>query len=103
MIESLICYNITLWRFSISCADKAAIKRICKQAKIIKTDILSRDDIYVKDVPRKVKHVISMETHPLHNYFFHMRPETRLRVLPCKTQRYRKSFVPNSTDLFKKY
>ncbi len=102
MIE--ICYNITLWWSTISCTDKIAINRICKQVKkIIKMDISSINDLYIKCVLKKVKCIISMETHPLHQYFSYMRSGTRLRALPCKTQRYKKSFVPNSIHLFNKY
>ena len=106
MIESVICYNTTLWWSTISCADKIAINRICKQiTKIIKTDISSIDDLYIKYVLKKVKCVVSIETHPLHQYFSHMRLRsgTRLRALPCEIPIYRKSFVQNSINLFNKY
>ena len=105
MIESAI--SITdFWCSTISCAGKAPINRICKEATKStqkKTDILCIDNMYVKYVLKKVKCVISEETHPLHKCFFYMRSGTRLRAIPCKTQRYRKSFVPNSIHLFDKY
>ena len=85
MIESVICHNITLWWYIISCADKAATNRICKQAtKIIKTDILSIEYMlmYVKYVLKKVKCVVYIETNPLHKYFSNMRSGTRLRTSP---------------------
>ena len=104
MIESIICYNITLWWASVSCADKIAINKICKQAsKIIKANIPSIDDLYVKFVIKKVKCIVSIETHSLQQYFSYMRSGTRLRALACNAQRYRKSFVPNSIHLSNKY
>ena len=49
LTQSIICYNITPWWWpSISYTDKI-VKIICKQAtKIIKSDISSIDDLYVK-------------------------------------------------------
>ena len=61
MIESVISYNITLWWCSMSSADKKSISRIHKQAhKIVKLDITSIDEIYTRNITKKVKHIISM-------------------------------------------
>ena len=75
-----------------------------KQAtKMIKTDVLSIDDVHVKYVPKKVICAVSIESHPIRKYFSHVRSVTRLIALPCKTQRHRKSLIPNSVRFFIKY
>jgi len=94
MIESVVCYNITLLWFTITSVDKTAIKRIYKH--VTKTNILSIDDMYIKYVTKKVEGVVSMETHPFHKYISYVR-------LTIKTQAYRKSFVQNSIHLFNIY
>ena len=44
---------------SMSSADKKSISRIHKQAhKIVKLDITSIDEIYTRNVTKKVKHII---------------------------------------------
>jgi len=68
MIESVICYNITLRWSTINCAVMSAINIIFKQAtKITKNryikNIIWLDDMYmyVKYVHKKVKCVVSMD------------------------------------------
>ena len=68
--------------------------------KIVKLDITSIDEIYTRNVTKKVKHIISMHVHPLKCFYDFMRSGTRLRAISCRTQRYRKSFVPNSIHVY---
>ena len=77
--------------------DKKALNRITKQAaKVTQSELSSIDDLYYNIVTKKVKCIMANSCHALHDYYAYMRTGTRLRALSCRTQRYRKSFVPNS-------
>ena len=77
--------------------DKKALNRITKQAaKVTQSELSSIDDLYCNIVTKKVKCIMANSCHALHDYYAYMRTGTRLRVLSCRTQRHRKSFVPNS-------
>ena len=79
--------------------DTKALNRITKQAaKDTQYELTSIDDLYCNIVTKKVKCIMANSCHALHDYYVYniMRTGTRLRALSCRTQRYRKSFVPNS-------
>jgi len=101
MIESIVCYNISLWWSSTSESDKKILNRITKQAaKVTQCNITSVDDLYCKIVTKKVKCILLNSTHPLQQYYTSMRSGTRLRAISCRTQRYRKYIIPNSIYVF---
>ena len=77
--------------------DKNVLNRITKQAaKVTQSELTSIDDLYCNIVTKKVKCIMANNCHALHDYYAYMRTGTRLRAISCRTQRYRKSFVPNS-------
>ena len=78
--------------------DKKALNRITKQAaKVTQSELSSIDDLYCNIVTKKVKCIMANSCHALHDYYAYMRTgTTMLHALSCRTQRYRKSFVPNS-------
>ena len=77
--------------------DKKALNRITKQAaKVTHFELTYIDDLYCNIVTKKVKCIMANSCHALHDYYVYMRTGTRLRALSCRTQRYRKYFVPNS-------
>ena len=97
MIESFICYNISLWWSSMNENDKKALNRITKQAaNVTQSELSYIDDLYCNIVTKKVKCIMANSCHALHDYYAYMRTGTRLPALSCRTQRYRKYFVPNS-------
>ena len=77
--------------------DKKALNIITKQAaKITQSELTYIDYLYCNIVAKKVKCIMANGCHALHDYYAYMRTGTRLRALSCRTQWYRKSFVPNS-------
>ena len=80
--------------------DKKALNRITKQAaKVTQSELTSIDDLYCNIATKNVKCIMANSCHALHEYYVYMRTGTRLRALSCRTQQYRKSFVPNSTHV----
>ena len=101
MVQSVLCYNLVSWWSVASSGDKISINRIRRQAsKITRTNLPLVDVLYTNQVVNKVKWIKDQDLHPLESYYQTMRSGTRLRAIPCRTQRYRKSFVPNSIHLF---
>ena len=77
--------------------DKKALNRISKQAaKVTQSELTYIDDLYCNIATKKFECIMANSCHALHDYYVYMRTGTMLRALPCRTQRYRKSFVPNS-------
>ena len=69
MIESIICYNISLWWSSMNENDKKALNRITKQAaKVTQSELTSIDDLYCNIVTKKVKCIMANNCHALHDY-----------------------------------
>ena len=76
--------------------DKNALNRITKQAaKVTQSEFSSIDDLSCYIVTKKVKCIMANSCHALHDYYAYENRD-QLRALSCRTQRYRKSFVPNS-------
>ena len=70
MIESIICYNISLWWSSMNENDKKALNRITKQAaKVTQSELSSIDDLYCNIVTKKVKCIMANSCHALHDYY----------------------------------
>ena len=96
IIESIICYNISLWWSSMNENDKKAFNRITKPAaKVTQSELTSIDDLYYNIVINKVKTNHGKQLSFIARLLC-MRTSTRLRALSCRTQRARKSFVPTS-------
>ena len=77
--------------------DKKALNIITKQAaKVTQSELTSIYDLYCNIVTKKVKCIMANSCHALHDYYVYVRTGTRLRALSCRTQRYRKSVLPNS-------
>ena len=101
LTESVINYNCITWWNSLSKQKQNRVNRICKQAcKVIGLPVSSPGDMYVKISLSKVNNIIKNEDHLLHHYYNFMRSGKRLRCISSRTQRFRKSFVPNSVVIF---
>ena len=70
MIESIICYNISLWWSSMTENDKKALNRITKHAaKVTQSELTYIDDLYCNTVTKKVKCIVANSCHALHRYY----------------------------------
>ena len=100
IIESIYKYNMTVWYKSAHEYDRKKIDRIWKSAnRIIRNEALVLpSDLYTNVVLKKVS-TIMKQPEGLFKYEF-MRSGTRLRGISCSTQRYRKSFYPDSVYVY---
>ena len=102
IIESIYKYNITVWYNSSYAYDKHRIGRIYRQSnKMVNETILPPRQLYDNIVCNKVVN-IRKQTEGLFEYYA-MRSGSRLRAISCRTQRYRKSFHPDSMHAFNSY
>ena len=97
-IESVVSYNIVLWWNSACVKDRTRLSRITKHARRIIPDVNTMDNIYESMVIKKVNNIIRLDDE-LSRYYITMRSGSRYRAPNCRTQRYRKSFVPNSVHI----
>ena len=95
LIESIICYNISVWGNSLNSCVQKKIERISKLAsKVIGVSVPTMSCLYHKYVINKTKHILSDNNHVLAQCYVYMRSGRRLRSVSVRTQRYRGSFVP---------
>ena len=101
MIEGIYTDNIIVWWPSIGKGNQDTLNRIHRKAtKLVRDTLCNLDDIYVKNVVKKVTNIMSDTDHPFNNMYTTMRSERRLRAISCRTKQYGVSFVPNSIHIF---
>ena len=81
--------------------ERRKAKMMCQRVNLYRdtaTSLPSAQLVYPHSpkITKKVKCIMANSCHALHDYYAYMRTGTRLRALSCRTQRYRKSLVPNS-------
>ena len=101
VIQSILTFGCLIWWNNATHYNKYKLSKICKNAcKITKCDLSSLQLIYEKRVRDKVERLCGDADHPLHQFYRFMQSGKRLRALPCRTKRYRDSFIPNSIHVF---
>ena len=101
IVQSVVSFNIIVWLPSIGKGSQNTLNRIHRKAtKLIRDTLCNLDYIYVNNVVKKVKNIMSNTDHPFNNMYSTMRSERRLRAISCRTKRYGVSFVPNSIHIF---
>ena len=99
LIESILSFNIICWFGILNVSEKNKLDRIVRLAnKIIGVNQLSMKDLYVKAMNRKVKCVVSENSHPLFDQFQLLPSKRRYRV-PMAKKTYKKSFVPSAISI----
>ena len=101
VVESIVLFNLLTYWSSLNSGQKDITiklqKRVSKITGITTTPI---EEHYISKCITKVKYLISDNIHPLSHHYVFMRSGKRLRVPPCRSVRYRKSFIPNSIITF---
>ena len=88
---------------SITAMDKSRINTTIKKAgSVVGLPLDSLETIIARRMRTKLNSILSFEDHPLYNIFYALRSSfsNRLRMPPCSTERYRKSFVPTAVKFF---
>jgi hypothetical protein len=99
-IESVLTFNCLVWSFGCSADDNHRLQRVIRQAeKVIGTELPSLEELVKKRSCRKVRRIMSDDTHPLFSQFELLPSGRRLRAAKCRTVRRQKSFVPSAISV----
>ena len=100
LVQSVLTFNIVTWYGNLGVREKKKLNRIVNLAsKIIGIQQQPLSHIYHDFVSRKVKKIVSDESHPLHNSFELMRSGRRFREPKWKRIVYKNSFVPSAVTI----
>ena len=101
-IESILTFCITCWGGNVKCQDKLKFDRLIRKAgKIVRTNFPPLDSLYIICCSRKIDQIISDPLHPLAPQIKFSPRSNRPILFHCKTERYRRSFLPSSVKLLK--
>ena len=100
IIESVLCFSITIFYGKLTVKDKGKLKRIVRTARKMKAKTTSLDELYDSKVIQIVHKIIADEQHPLHHNYTFLRSGRRLALPIQRTDRFKKSFVPKSVKLY---
>ena len=103
VVQSVISYCIVCWFGNLFQKDKKSINRIVKCATRLGCDVVPYDNVYEKAIVEKVKNILNDNDHSLFQFYKFLSTSTsRLSSIFCRTERFRKSFVPTSIRKFNK-
>ena len=99
-IESIITFCISSWGGNVRCQEKTKFDRLIKKAgKIARSDFPSFDAAYAIHCFRKIERISSDIQHPLAPQIKYSPRSNRILLIHCKTERFRKSFLPSAVKL----
>lgn len=101
VFESLIRYCITAWYGNLTVQFKSKLARLVHLAQKITGGEEKRtiQELYEASISRQAKRIVSDDTHILYKYFNLLPSGRRFRVLLCKSNRYKNSFVPTAIKI----
>ena len=100
IIRSVLSFNISVWFGNLSAKNKNMLNRVIKNAgKIIGSQQIGLEDMYISAVRRKAVLIISDSSHPLHKSFETLPSGRRYRVPRCNRNLYKKSFIPSAITM----
>ena len=97
VVESILCFSMTVWFSSASKRDKDRLERVVRSAaRIIGHDLPSLDSLYHLRLSRRATNISRDTSHPA-NHLFELLPSgRRFRALKARTSRFRHSFFPEA-------
>ena len=100
IVESILCFTITLWYGKITCKDKNKLKKIVKTASTLQAKTVTLDELYNNNVMKQVDKIMNNINHPLNCHYTFLRSGRRLALPIQHTSRFKNSFVPKSIKLY---
>ena len=100
VVESVLCFSITIWYGRLTKKDKSKLNKIVKAARKLGAQGTSLDELYNACAMKQVNKVMNNVNHPLHNNYVFLRSGRRLLIPSCSRDRFRDSFIPKSIKLF---
>ncbi len=99
-IESVLTQCISVWYGNVSNQDCKALQRVVRLAERISGSALpSLQDIYLKRCKSRAAKILKDSTHPGNHLFILLPSGKRFRSMMAKTERLRRSFLPQAIRL----
>ncbi|CAJ1050791.1 hypothetical protein NFI96_000077 [Xyrichtys novacula] len=103
VVASILFYAAVCLGGSIKHKDARRLNKLVKKAgSVVGLWLDSVEDVVERSTPRKVENILINMDHPLHNTLIDQRVNGggQLLSLRCKTERFRRSFVPTAIRLY---
>ncbi len=103
VMASVLSYAIACWGGSIRKRDAGRLDRLVRKAgSVVGMELEALSTTTEKRTLSRLDSIFDNDRHPLHPLLANQRSlfSYRLRAIPCRTDRLRKSFVPRAIQLF---
>ena len=100
VVESVLCFSITVWYGALSRKDRKKLDKIIKCAGRTGAEVTSMEKLYHKKMRNMVDKMRASENHPLHECFKFLSHGKRLRMPRIRTTRFKNSFICKGIKLF---
>ena len=97
VIESIICFGITVWFKGTTSGEKTQLEQIVRHAsRIVGDELSSVARLYNVRLRSRARKIIADPSHPT-NYLFELLPSgRRYKAIKARTHRFRNSFFPEA-------
>ena len=97
VIESIICFGITVWFKGTTSGEKAQLEQIVRHAsRIVGDEVSSVAHLYNVRLCSRARKIIADPSHPA-NYLFELLPSgRRYKAIKARTRHFRNSFFPEA-------
>ena len=99
VVESVILCNCLVWFGGCRQKDLKPLERIARRGGKIIGEVRDLTHICNDKILQKANEILGNENHVLNPFYKYLRSGRRLEAIKCRTERYRKSFVPLSVRM----
>ena len=99
IIESVLCFPLTMWYGSLNCKDKSKLEKIVRTARKLGAEVTSLNVLYGKYMLSTAEKIRADEHHPLKKSYVLLPSGRRLSMPIIRTTRFKNTFVPKSIKL----
>ena len=96
VVESVLTFCMLCWYGGISYQARKKVERIVTSAVKLGCDAQSLEDLYNTLIVKKCDQIMNDDSHPLSSNFVSLPSKRRLAAIRCRTERFRKTFVPSA-------
>lgn len=103
VVASSLFYAVLCWGSGAKVKHTNQLNKLIKKASsIIGEELVPLEVVAEKRIMSKLLTILDNTSHPLHDVFVNLRSNFSWRLIPprCKSERYRKSFVPTAIRLY---
>ena len=95
-VKSVLTLSFGLLNWYRGSSLRGKVKRIVTSARRLGCTAPSLEELYHDLIEKKCKHIQGDTSHPLSSNFEALPSKSRLKTIYCRTERFRKYFVPST-------